>query len=124
MNSLDKITQKQLSKKLVEKHERLLKTYSREFKLLHGIFVLREKQDLLEHWIEDAKNEGDEKKRRKYMKQKKTTEGDILKLREELKEINSSEGYDSRQRYESLEKHIESHREAIDYWDNITSQNE
>jgi hypothetical protein len=124
MNPPGKITQKQLSKKLVEKHERLLNAYSKEFKLLQGILVLREKKDLLEHWIEDAKIEGDEKKRRRYMKQKKTTEGDILKLRERLEEITPSEDCDSRQRYESLGKYIESHREAINYWGNITSQNE
>jgi len=114
------ITPKQLSKKLVEKHRRFLNTYSKEFDLLQELFVLREKQDQLEHWVEDAKNEDDKKKYKTYMKQKKNTEDAILKLRGELEEVTSSENYDSRQRYEFLKKCIDSQKDAINYWSNVS----
>ncbi|RLI89471.1 MAG: hypothetical protein DRO62_01515 [Candidatus Altiarchaeales archaeon] len=114
------ITPKQLSKKLVEKHRRFLNAYSKEFDLLHELFVLREKQDQLKHWIDDAKNEGDKKRYKAYMKQKKITENDILKLTGKLKEVTSSENYDSRERYDFLKRCIDSHRDAINYWSNVS----
>ncbi|MCK4244750.1 MAG: hypothetical protein KAX20_03900 [Candidatus Omnitrophica bacterium] len=119
-SSVERITPKQLSKKLVEKHQRFLNEHSKEFDLLHELSVLKEKQDQLEHWIEDAKNEDDEKKYTAYRKQKENTEKDILKLTKELEEIKSSENYDSRQRYEFLKNSIDSQRDAINYWSNFS----
>jgi hypothetical protein len=119
-SSAEVITPKQLSKKLVEKHNRLLTEHTKEFDLLHELFVLSEKQDQLEHWIDDAMNDDDEKKCKAYKKQKEKSEKDILRTTKELEKLKTQDGYDPKQRYNSLKNIIDSHREAINYWSNFS----
>ncbi len=116
----EKITPRQISKKLVEKHRGFLSAYTREFDLLQGIIVLKEKQCQLEHWMEDATLEDDEKKYNTYLKQRKKTEKDMLKLTKELDGMKSPENYDPKQRHEFLKKSIDSQRQAINYWSNLS----
>ncbi|MBN2014078.1 MAG: hypothetical protein JW778_02760 [Candidatus Altiarchaeota archaeon] len=121
-SELKTLTRKQLSKKLAEKHKTFLEKYMKEFDFLHKLLVLEEKQDLLEHWIKDARDEDDGKKVKEYMKQKKRNDDEISEIRKGLSDLNKKEEYEVKQRYEFLKDHMDSHREAIDYW--TSRQNE
>lgn len=110
------LTKKQVAAKIVEKHQRLMEKNSREFELLHRLFVLTEKQDLIGHWIKDAEQSDSQKKLKEYMKQKKANEEELDKIRAELSSSFPLSGQSLRQRYDFLKKHIDSHKAAIEYW--------
>lgn len=112
MASKQRTTTKKLSKKLVDKHQDMLKSSEKEFKLAQEITILKEKRDQLGHW---AKSATDEKSAEKFLKDKEKTEKRLSNLNEEFKKI--SKGDDNpRKRYTLLEKEIEDHKEALAYW--------
>lgn len=121
-SELKAFTRKQLSKKLVEKHKKFLEEYRKEFDFLQKLLVLEEKQDLLEHWMEDAEAEDDGKKLKEYTKQKNKNDKEMSEIRKMLKDLNQKEDADAKQRYELLKKSMDSHKEAMNYW--ASQQNE
>jgi|GEM_PF-712245 len=120
-----RITPKELSNLLVEKHQKFIEEYKKEFDILDRIFVLKEKQDQLEYWLHDSKD--DPEKNQKYLKAMRAADKELLKLNEELKVLYSSNSNETQThnvsktnlkgRYNLLKNRIEMHKEAITYWD-------
>lgn len=120
-----RVTPKELSNLLVEKHQKFITEYKKEFDILDRIFVLKEKQDQLEYWLHDSKD--DPEKNQKYLKAMRAADKELLKLNEELKVLYSSNSNETetpnvskthpKSRYNLLKDKIEMHKEAMDYWD-------
>ncbi|OYT53870.1 MAG: hypothetical protein B6U72_04590 [Candidatus Altiarchaeales archaeon ex4484_2] len=117
MISPTKITPKKLSKQLVKKHKDLLKNYDREQGLLNRIFILEEKKDQLEHWVNTS--DEDELKSGNIMKQKSSVDKELSELRDEyeknrglLNKVNAKKGRSE------LESVIKKHEEALEHWKN------
>jgi hypothetical protein len=106
---------KQLAKKLVEKHQRLMELNGREFELLHKFFVLEEKQDLIAHWIRDAEKSGAKDKAKEYIKQKAANEKHMADIKTELA-ASFPAAENMKMRHEVLKRHVDSHKSAINYW--------
>ena len=92
---------KDLSGQMVEKHENLVKQYSKESENIGKIIVLEEKVDQLSHWAKDGG---------KFKKEMEKSSKELKKLKEGV-EVKSP-----RSRVKALEKKIEEHKEALDYW--------
>ncbi len=110
------LTKKELSEKLVEKHERLLEEYGKEFDLLNKLFVLQEKQDLLNHWIKDISKGSDSEKLASFEKEKKKNEDKLANLCDEIEKVTPETNMGQRKRFEFLKTCSGSHKEAISYW--------
>lgn len=118
--SPEKLNPNQLSRKLLEKHRRMFDDYQREFEIRRKVSVLNEKEDLLEHWIKTAEEDGSNGYE-KYKRDKEIVHQDISSLISELQDIALQEVRDesndeSKKRYSFLEERINTHNEAIDYW--------
>lgn len=119
------VTPKELSNLLVEKHQKFIAEYKKEFDILDRIFVLKEKQDQLEYWLHGSKD--DPEKNQRYLKAMRAADKELLKLNEELKALYSSNSNETetpnvskinlKDRYNLLKNRIEMHKEAITYWD-------
>lgn len=118
--SPEKLNPSQLSRKLLEKHRRMFDDYQREFEIRRKVSVLNEKEDLLEHWIKTAEEDGSNGYE-KYKRDKEIVHQDISSLISELQDIALQEVRDesndeSKKRYSFLEERINTHNEAIGYW--------
>ncbi len=110
------LTKKQLPKKLVEKHQRFLTGYNTEFELLNKLLILEEKQEFITHWTEDAELEDDKKKIKAYSTQKKKNEKELSQINKKLEEMKITSSLNPKQRQTFLKNIIDSHKEAISYW--------
>ncbi|MBU4342049.1 MAG: hypothetical protein KJ928_05585 [Candidatus Altiarchaeota archaeon] len=118
--SPEKLNPNQLSRKLLEKHRRMFGDYQREFEIRQKVSVLNEKEDLLEHWIKSAEEDGSNGYE-KYTKDKEMVSREISSLISELRDMSlqdvKSESKDeTEKRYSFLGERIDAHKEAIDYW--------
>ncbi|MEA3254231.1 MAG: hypothetical protein U9Q22_00165 [Candidatus Altiarchaeota archaeon] len=114
-----KVTPEELSNSLIEKHQKFITEYRKEFNILDRIFVLKEKQDQLEYWLHDSKD--DPERNQKYLRAMKLADKELLKLNEELTTIYSSNGSTASEtnpnsRHKLLKDKISMHKEAIDCW--------
>lgn len=114
-----KVTLEGLSNLLMEKHQGFIAEYKKEFDILDRLFVLKEKQDQLEYWLHDSKD--DLEKNQKYLQAMKVADKELLKLNEELTTLYSSTGSTAPEtshntRHKLLEDKIGMHKEALDYW--------
>ena len=121
-----KHTPEELSNLLVEKHQEFIAGYKKEFDILDRIFVLKEKQDQLEYWLHDSKD--DLEKNQKYLKIMRAADKELLKLNEELAALYGSNPDESpggppnvsktpaKSEHKLLKSKIETHNEALDYW--------
>ncbi|MEA1925166.1 MAG: hypothetical protein U9M95_04790 [Candidatus Altiarchaeota archaeon] len=117
MVSPTNITPKRLSKQLVKKHKELIKKYNREQVLLDRIFILGEKKDQLEHWVNTP--DEDKLKSGNIMKQKSSVDKELSELREEYeKNIGSLDKANAKKGRDELESVIKKHEEALEHWKN------
>lgn len=108
---------------LIEKHQKFISEYKKEFDIIDRIFVLKEKQDQLEYWLHDSKD--DPEKNQKYLKAMRAADKELLKLNDELNVLYTSNSNgtpnvpkaNSKSRYNWLKNKIETHKEAMAYWD-------
>ncbi len=115
--SPENLTPAQLSRKLLEKHKRILNDYQREFKIRQKFSVLNEKEDLLKHWIKSASENGSNDYE-KYRRDREIVHQELSSLISELQDITPKGATDEpKKRYSFLEERINAHKEAIDYWD-------
>jgi len=118
--SPEKLNPSQLSRKLLEKHRRMLGDYRREFEIRQKVSVLNEKGDLLAHWIKSAEEDGSGGYE-KHKRDKEMVGHEISSLTTELKDMTLQEVRDeskdeSVKRYSFLGERINAHKEAIEYW--------
>jgi len=116
----EKLNPNQLSRKLLEKHGRMLEDYQREFEIRQKVSVLNDKGDLLEHWIKSAEEDGSNGYE-KYKKDKEMVGREVSSLISELRditlqEVKSESNGETEKRYSFLKERIDAHKEAIDYW--------
>jgi len=118
--SPEKLNPNQLSRKLLEKHGRMLDDYQREFEIRQKVSVLNDKGDLLEHWIKSAEEDGSNGYE-KYKKDKEMVGREISSLISELRDmtlqdVKSESNGETEKRYSFLKERIDAHKEATDYW--------
>lgn len=108
----EKITKGKLSKILVSKHKKILQKYKKEFETLDRIRVIKDKQELLEHWLKSANNQDEEGK---YIKELEVADAELSKLNDELLK-NYGEIFNTKEHYNSLKNKIKIEEQAILYW--------
>ncbi|MBN2250901.1 MAG: hypothetical protein JW724_02350 [Candidatus Altiarchaeota archaeon] len=123
-----KLTKEELSNLIVEKHKNFLSEYRKEFDILERLSVLKEKQDQLEHWVRDSRENPPQNQ--KYLQAMKAADKEFSGLKAELKSlyecnpainINNFEN-DSKNRYKWLRNQITTHEEALNYWTERTCE--
>jgi len=101
---MDDLTPKALVQAIVEKNDRLIGRYSAELEAGERVSVLREKRDLLKHWISDGKS------KEKNVKLLADVEGEIKKL--EDSGLLKPQSY-----YKDLKNRIGERRESKTHWE-------
>ena len=118
-----KLTNEDLSNLLAEKHVNFIKEYRREYDILDRLFVLREKKEQLDYWVDESK--GSPSQHEKYLQAMNLTEKELSSLAGELKSIKETNprSYgppesDQKARHKWLKAQITGHEEAKSYWTN------
>lgn len=83
-----KLTKEDLSNMLVEKHANFIKEYRREYDILDRLFVLREKKEQLDYWVDESKTNPSQHE--KYLQSMKNTEKSLSGLAAELKSLKEA----------------------------------
>ncbi len=108
---------------LVEKHANFIKEYRREYDILDRLFVLREKKEQLDYWVDESKTNPSQHE--KYLQSMKNTEKELSGLAAELKSLKEANPRsfgppesDQAARHKWLKAQITTHDEGKAYWDN------
>ena len=117
-----KLDKEGLSSLLVEKHKNFAKEYRKEYDIIERISVLKEKQEQLEYWLRDTKD--DKEKNQKYAQSKEVASHEMDKLSEELRGLHEGKSRkthgppetDVKARHKWLKSQIDVHDEATNYW--------
>ncbi len=112
----EKLTKKKLCKILVRKNKKFLGEYQREFELLNKIKVMKEKQDLLEYWLNSSQSS---KKENGYLKELEKVDKELEKLKDEYAFFSENDGFDDnylKNRHKFLKEKIKAKEKAIPYW--------
>lgn len=117
-----KLDKEGLSNLLVEKHKNFAKEYRKEYDIIERISVLREKQEQLDYWLRDTKD--DPEKNQKYAQTKDVASREMDKLSQELRSLHEGRSRkthgppetDVKARHKWLRGQIDQHDEAANYW--------
>ena len=103
----ESVSPAELTKLLIQKHERLLSGYRKHNQNLDKIRLLEEKLDQIDHWISAG---SDESKLKKFRERRDKTLGDLAQLKN-ISGIPKVEVHTK-----DLNKKIAEHENALDYW--------
>ncbi len=119
----ENITKEELANLLLEKHKTFTKEYKKEYDALERITVLREKQEQVQYWLKDSKD--NPVQNQKYQVISKSTEKELSTLQQDLISLYESKAgrnygpseSDPKARHTWLKSQIKLQEDAGAYWD-------
>jgi hypothetical protein len=119
----ENITKEELANLLMEKHRNYTKEYKKEYDALERISVLKEKQEQIQYWVKDSKD--NPAQNQKYQAIAKATEKEMSTLQQDLRSLYESKAgrnygpseSDPKARHTWLKTQIKLQEEAGTYWE-------